>query len=264
MHSLKGAGLFYISQIFMIRCNKCNLEKEDNNFQTYWHSTQQKHRTRKTCTECYYNQRNERKRLKRTKILKLIEEPIPTKIIPPQVPELEPEVFENNPEYKKCRKCEKYKPLTEYYLNPKGKSLFLDCKPCTLEKYRESDRIKREAVLIEQGGSSRHFEAPNEYVDEYQKEATFNLLKLMGWSFNEENQIWWKDGIKTKDGLFINVKPYKVKRSGAYFSRKKTLMPRIVDLRENKKMSYDTIALKLNVGHNTVYNWYQDYLKEKE
>ena len=242
-------------------CTKCKIEKELNQFQTYWHSTQQKTRTRGECTECNYKQRNERRRLKRAN-KNLIQEPIPTEIVQPVVPELEPDPFENNPNYRKCRKCSQYKSLDEYYKNPRGRGLFLDCKPCTLETYRESDRIKRQKVLEEQGGALAIRTNPNEYMDEYQKEATFNLMKLMGWSFNEETGIWWKEGIKTKDGIFINIKESKLRRRGEIYTNKKDLLPEIIKLRE-KKMSYDRIAAKLGVGHNTVYNWYQEYEKNK-
>ena len=53
-------------------CSKCKIEKEDKEFQTYWHSTQQKFRIRKECTFCHNTQHNERRRLKR-KEAKLIE-----------------------------------------------------------------------------------------------------------------------------------------------------------------------------------------------
>jgi DNA-binding transcriptional regulator YiaG len=244
-------------------CTKCKIEKELTQFQTYWHSTQQKTRTRGECTECSYKQRNERRRLKRLNP-NLIQEPIPTEIVQPVVPELELDPFENNPDYIKCRKCKEYKHRNEYYKNPKYKSNFLDCKPCTLKTYRESDRIKREQVLQEQGGALAIRTNPNEYFDDYQKESTFKLMKLMGWSFNEENGIWFKEGIKTKEGIFINLKEGKLRRRGEVYTNKKELLPRIIEMREDKKMSYDSIAIKLGVGHNTIYNWYKEYEKDKK
>ena len=45
----------------MQRCNKCNVEKPLSNFYTYWHSTQQKHRTRKICNFCMNKQKQEYK-----------------------------------------------------------------------------------------------------------------------------------------------------------------------------------------------------------
>jgi len=238
----------------MKRCTKCKIEKELTQFQTYWHSTQQKNRTRGECTECHYKIRNEKRRLRRANS-KLIQEPTPTEIVQPVVPELQPD-------YKKCRKCEEYLPIEKFYRNTKSKTLFQDCKACTLKSYRESDKNKRQELLEEQGGALAIRTSPNEYYDEYQKKATFKLMKLMGWSFNEENGIWWKDGIKTKEGIFINIKECNRRKPGAVYKNKKELVPKIIELRKNK-MSYDDIAIKLGVGHNTVYNWYREYEKSK-
>jgi hypothetical protein len=30
-------------------------------------------------------------------------------------------------------------------------------------------------------------------------------MQSMGWKFNEEKGIWWKEGIKTEQGVFINI-----------------------------------------------------------
>jgi hypothetical protein len=184
----------------MIRCSKCNIEKEKDKFQTYWHSTQQKHHTRRECTECYYNQRNERRRLKR-KEAKLIQISIPTELAQPEVIELEPEV---SGVFKKCNTCHEEKPIEAFYVQSKrtGKR-FNRCAACEVEK----DRLFRENERREQGGAIRVKVKPNTYTDEYQKDATFKIMKAYGWIFNEEKGMWWKPGIKNEDGTFVNVKP---------------------------------------------------------
>lgn len=191
----------------MIICNKCKVEKELNQFQTYWHSTQQKHRTRKECTECMYKIRNEKRRLKR-KETKLIEVSIPTEIIQPVVPELEIELSIDDSNYKKCNTCFEIKPIEKFYFqNKKLGKRFGRCSECELEK----DRQERLELVKEQNGAIRIKSKPNEYYDEYQKEYTFNILKAIGWIFNEEKGMWWKPGVKNEDGTFVNVKPNRYK-----------------------------------------------------
>jgi hypothetical protein len=202
----------------MIICSKCNIEKEDNNFQTYWHSTQKKHFTRKTCTECHYKQRNERRRLQR-KESKLIEVSTPTEIIQPEVTELEIEVsydYSNDPNYKLCRTCNEYKLIeTEYYMhNIKSKNVYMDCRTCHLEK----DRQRRLELVKETGGSLRHYEEPDRYYDEYQKEATFEIMYALGWTYND-NGVWSKEGIKDKENNWFGLKKpkRKIKKSNGTY-----------------------------------------------
>lgn len=187
----------------MKQCTKCKVEKELNQFQTYWHSTQQKQRVRGECTECLYKQKNERKRLKR-KEDKLIQISIPTEIIQPVVPELEIEVsidYSDNPDYKQCVGCKEYKFKTCYYKDGRD-SRFNRCKTCIKKK----DDEEREQQLIENGGSLQISPKPNTYKDKYQKELVFQFLPLCGWIFNEEKGMWWKPGFKDENGKFLNIK----------------------------------------------------------
>jgi hypothetical protein len=163
-------------------CTKCGVDKDETNYQKYFHSTQQKWRTRKECTDCYYKTRLKRKN-----------------------PDL---YYKNNPNYKKCNTCGVNKVLEQYYFHCKAKDQrFGRCIECQRKKDREQSKLKKE----EQGGSLLVLMKPNTYVDEYQKENTFQLMKSIGWSFNEENGVWWKEGIKSKDGVFINI-PVTVKK----------------------------------------------------
>lgn len=247
----------------MIKCNKCYIEKEDNQFQTYWHSTQNKHRMRKTCTVCYYNQRNERKRLKRQEKSKLIQEPIPTEIIQPVPPELEIEVSIDKDDIlidrtieKRCNTCKQVKPLEQYY---KSGKLTVDgrynrCIECELNKSKED----REEELKENGGSGRHYENPNKYYDEYQKEATFNILLAIGWNFNEDKGIWWKEGIKTEDGQFLNITPKK-RRSSKTLTKDEYV--EIFNLRKQNWKLWE-IATKYNItkgGVHQILKRFNDY-----
>lgn len=51
-------------------CSLCNVDKPDEAFATYWHSSQSKMRRRKQCTCCLYAKNNEWKRNNRKKLKK--------------------------------------------------------------------------------------------------------------------------------------------------------------------------------------------------
>jgi hypothetical protein len=246
----------------MKQCTKCRIEKELNQFQTYWHSTQQKNRTRGECTECYYKQKNERQRLRR-KEANLIQVSIKPEIVQPVQPELQPAILENNPNYRKCKTCEEYKELDKFYKQTKSRKNFLDCKSCMNKAEYKKYKLVRKKNLEENGGSLRRYEKPNRWVDEYQREATHNILKAIGWSFNEDNGIWWKEGIKTSDGVFINIKQVeRVNRRfifGEYPERirsekQKEMFNEMVQLRL-KGYSFQSIADKLGISDTTVHKW---------
>lgn len=150
----------------MIRCSKCELLKEDDKFYTYWHSTQQKFRTRKICTECTTKQNNEYK--------KKMKDP------------------SNNPNYKKCRKCEKYVTLDR--ICKANKSTCYDC-------WNEFQRNKQKKLMLEKGGSDRVSVYPDHYTCQIQKEQVFMVMEALGWTY--DNGIWFKEGIKTRDGVFV-------------------------------------------------------------
>jgi hypothetical protein len=249
----------------MKQCTKCKVEKELDKFQKYWHSTQQKERTRAECTECYYKQRNERKRLRR-KEAELIQVSIRPEIIQPVQPELQPAILDDNPNYRQCKTCKEFKELDKFYKQTKTKKAFLDCKSCMNKAEYKKYKSKRAKEIEKNGGSLSHYVQPNKWMDEYQRESTFNILKAIGWSFNEEKGIWWKEGIKTEDGIFINVK-YKSpldKINKKYLfgeypesirsEKQKELFNSMIDLR-SKGMSFQSIANKLGVSDTTVHKW---------
>jgi hypothetical protein len=226
-------------------CTKCKIGKEDNEFQKYWHSTQKKFRIRKQCTLCLYSQHNERRRLKRLES-KLIQVPIQEEIIQPVVQEPQPDLsLDKN--YRKCRTCQEFKLETAYYFHPKKSRLpYLDCKICINTRECIRSKTYRVKELEENGGSYYHRTKPGQWVDDYQKKATYNILKAMGWKLNEENEIWWKEGIKTSDGVFINIKESKHKKLTTY--------NKAVQLRKEGR-TYRQIGNELNLSETTIHNW---------
>ena len=183
-----------------MKCNCCNIDKEDKNFQTYWHSSQNKFRTRKECTECLYKKR------KQSKLNRLS---IPTEIVQPEVTESQPDPIPDiimeqedistdffNEETYLCKICMEYLNPNKFYQRF-GRPIESVCKSCEIQKNKQI----RQEYLKENCGSEFVCAEVNKYADEYQKECTFNLLKLLGYLYDEETGIWTKPGWKEiKDG----------------------------------------------------------------
>ncbi len=239
-------------------CTKCKIDKEDKEFQTYWHSTQKKFRIRKECTLCHNTQHNERRRLKRLES-KLIQVSIRPEIVQPVQLESQPDLSSDK-NYKQCRTCAEFKLKTEYYrYNNSGKKCYLDCRICINKKEVERSRIDRIKELEENGGSYQHKINPGEWIDEYQKEATYNILKAIGWKLNKDNGIWWKEGIKTSDGVFINIESNKRLSFENYpkvisTPQKKETFDTAVAMR-NKGKTYREISNQLNLSETTIHKW---------
>lgn len=213
----------------MRKCSKCEIDKEDNQFSTYFHSTQNKHRTRYVCKPCINLQKkNYRESIKNRKIIQ------------PVVQELQPEpIIVTNPiELRECKTCFELKPRTEYYVKGTIRGV---CKQCEKDRAKQVNLEKR----IEQGGSLKVRIVPNTYSDEYQKEMVFNFMVRLGWVFNEENGIWWKEGIKNKDGIFNNIKKYEKKFGLLRYSIED--IQKIKDMRDNG-LTYKQITIKTGIN----------------
>jgi hypothetical protein len=197
-------------------CNKCNEEKPIEQYETYWHSNRKKHYTRRICKACIRKQQKENKfKLKQDKEI-LIQEPTSTEIVQPVVLESIVEDFSTNPDYKFCVGCNTWKPKTEYFVaknkNRNTVTIFKRCKWCHNSNNREKAKLYWEERRKNYGGSENVSAKPGTYIDEYQKEQTFWLMKLMGWTYVEEKNVWIKQGIKElqEDRIFWpNVKETK-------------------------------------------------------
>lgn len=220
----------------MIRCNKCDNLKEEKEFETYWHSTQKKMRTRKICRGCISIQKKAYKDLLKQR-----------KITQPVVPELQPEPiidYSLDPNYKQCIKCKEYRTKDNYYKLGTD-SRFNTCKICIKIK----DDEDREQELIENGGSLKIPPKPNVYRDKYQKELVFSFLPLCGWKFNEETGIWYKDGIKDENGKFLNLKESITRRNLT-----QSEIRSIYRLRRQGMLQRE-IAQELGITTATVHKW---------
>ena len=131
---------------------------------------------------------------------------------------------------KVCRKCGELKPITEYYNNKSRSSI---CKLCI----KIEDKKKYWEEKIENDGGFLVRQEPNVYTNDIQRQATFRTMKLFGWTFNEENNIWYKLPFKNPDGTF-NLKNNKIKEDFVFVEKFKT--KRKID--ENKRLRINKVV----------------------
>jgi hypothetical protein len=182
---------------------------------------------------------------------------IPTEIVQPVVLKEEPEVSKKiNTKEKICVTCNEVRTVDDYYVNR------LTCKKCCLQKeylYRTEKTYKN---LDNNGGSKRVPTRPGNFHDEYQRHYTHEILLSMGWSLNEENGKWWKEGIKTKDGLFINVtKPVKTNYFPPKYYTLEEKLEKVIIAKEYKSQgkNYFEISKIIDVSPPTVSKWLKEY-----
>jgi transcription initiation factor TFIIIB Brf1 subunit/transcription initiation factor TFIIB len=182
-----------------------------------------------------------------------------TKIVPPVVLKQEPEVLEiKDVKEKTCVTCLVVKTVDDYYKNRHV------CKKCCTKLEKKSYQDKTYQRLEKNGGSLRIPNKPGKFHDEYQRHYTYEILLSMGWSLNEENNKWWKDGIKTKDGLFINLKkPLPTKHNTKYYTVEEKL-EKVIIIREEKSKgkTYVEIGQIINLSPPTVCKWLKEYEKK--
>ena len=222
-------------------CRKCKVERNDDEYYSYWHSTQQKYRTRLVCNTCTREQSKQYKQNRNNK--SAVIEQVPTQ---------------------RCPSCKKNLPLTSYYESGRGiKGRY--CISCI----RKNQNDKNYKKVMSNGGSERIPVKPNIYVDQFQKAQTFMVLERLGWVFNEDTGIWSKDGVKTKDNVWVNIIPQpKTRRrpNGTAMKKKHGVhnyIPQIIKQRE-EGMTYPDLADIYCCSHTTIRKIIIDYYREKK
>ena len=222
-------------------CSKCKVERNDDEYYTYWHSTQNKYRTRLVCSVCTKEQSRDYKR-------KIKNNP----------------AVVNEVAKKYCPCCKKDVPLTGYY--DSGKEVNgRYCISCV----RKNQNDRNYNRVMSKGGSERVNQQPNIYADEYQKAQTFMVLERLGYVFNEDTCIWSKDGVKDKFGTWLNITPQpKIKRRpNGIIVRKKhgvhKYINEIVQQRESGVSVYD-LAYIYCCSHTTIRTIIYNYYREKK
>ena len=225
----------------MKKCNKCNIDKQENEYYTYYHSVQKKLRTRNICNDCMKLGYREYKKKR-----KLLSQPIPEPVIPDN--------------WKQCIVCNQYKPLNEYYLHSNMKTVYRRCKVC--QKKNEAE--KRVVLMEERGGSDRVPPKANTYTDKFQKAQTFQFMEALGWIFNTETNRWWKPGVRDIDGTFERFKTLPDdqvfivgKVSGGKVYKTQMTVANFNKMKQMKEEGYTQkqIADEIKINTSTVSRW---------
>ena len=207
-------------------------------------------RRRKICKPCFNQQKKEYKESIRNK--KIIQ---PVEDLTPIQPIID---YSTNPEYKKCTVCEEWKHLNDYYFHQKEKGIkFADCITC----HKAKDKKELEEYLENNGGHDRILVKPNQYMDEIQKDQTFMVMGILGYTFHEEQGIWLKDGVKTleEDKIkfhFLKYTKRPVRGKGKKISE--LLKDRILMYRK-KGYSMGKISLITGVSDSSVCKIIKEY-----
>jgi hypothetical protein len=155
-------------------CKKCNQDKPDTEYQTYFHSTQNVYRTRRQCTQCF-NEAKKQYHLKKNG--------------------------------RQCIVCEDFKYEIDFpnfkSLGPNDKRRKV-CKICTSRIEREKGKHTKR----EENGERVHWK-PNTYNSTEQKELAFEVMTVLGFTFDENTGRWHKDGFKNTDGTFFRIEEKK-------------------------------------------------------
>ena len=235
-------------------CSKCSVDKPLDQYETYFHRPQNKHRTRRYCKSCFRDQKRKYKESIKMK-----------KIIEPEVLELEIEVvnpLSTNPDYKQCRTCQEYKHKMEdyYYHGESKKTTYLDCIKCLNKKESERRKEERRQELESSGGSEKVHTQVGVWVDEYQKEQTYMVMKVLGYTYNEECGHFLKPGIKELiDGKLVFPK---IKKKQPYIHTSilnNKQKEEIIELYSSSKdWSYKRLATKYRVSTTTIFKIIND------
>ena len=101
-------------------------------------------------------------------------------------------------DYKVCTRCNELKHIDEFYYHSKTTGVkFADCITC----HKIKEKSNWEERLEKNGGHDRILSKGNQYMDEIQKEQTFMVMGILGYTFHEEHGVFLKEGVKTiEDG----------------------------------------------------------------
>ena len=247
MTPISWQDFFVFTRYLYMICTKCNIDKPIEQYDSYFHSTQNKQRTRKYCKDCYREQKR--------KYRESIKEVIITQPVLPEQPTID---NSTNPDYCLCNMCQQYVHNDNWYWSKRSKTRSTltrsaYCKKCTGEKYGREYKQK----LREKGGSEYVHAKPNVYADDAQKELVFEVMTSFGYIYNQEFGVWTKPDVKELiDGkiVFPMVKPHKRTRE--------SLTPEQIDKihqYHNEGINFMKIARLIDRHPSTVYKRLQNY-----
>jgi hypothetical protein len=232
----------------MVVCNKCNIEKPIDQFFVETKKDTGKQYRKKYCNDCFRQQARdwkEKNRISKTKQKQIEQEKIKQE-----------ELRLKN--LKVCSKCSEAKGPECYYAY--RKSICKECiKTFEKKKYYDAEEVKKE-----NGGTLRCPPKPGVYLDDYQRFYTKEILTAIGWLYNEEKNIFYKPGLKDKDGnweiKFDSERRGDIKRQYVKIRNKMTVdkLPYITVKGGEKKGYNETIINKI------LYEFFIDKVQLKD
>lgn len=162
-----------------------------------------------------------------------------------------------------CFICKEELPIGNFYIQSKSSDNHSGyCRECTRKKYK--------GAYWENIWETDHRVPmqPGVYMNDWQRENTANILKLLGWKFNPLNEIWWKLPMKNKQGEWIFPKNVIIKELMEKPKRKYRLHTRDVIIKrkltlinppENYKPKRKNISSLSNSTMQQIRNEYQLY-----
>jgi len=185
-----------------------------------------------------------------------VEQELELEVLEPQPVEQNP--FATNPDYKQCRTCGEHKhSIDGYYHHGKSKKTsYLDCIKCCNQRETNRKRIGRQEELEQNGGSEKVSLNPNTYRDIYQQQQTFELMKLLGYTYDDSG-VWLKPGVKELiDGklVFKNLKKRKYIASNK-IDYTHEMWKEIYNLYNSGRHSYVELSEKYKVSTTTICHY---------
>lgn len=238
-------------------CSKCSVDKPENQYETYVHKPQGKWRTRKYCRSCFKEQKRlYNESIKTKKIMEpvsVIEEPVV--IIPQQIEEVNS--FSNNPDYKLCRTCQEYVHKDDYY-RYKARGItykeYLDCRKCCNKKEAAKRKNERKEWKENTGGSDRIRNDVGVFEDKFQKEQCYMVMKVLGYTYNEECGHFLKPGVKEYvDGklFFPKLRSY----GGQKINYNNKIWTDILEEFNTGNNTYKSLSRKYGYSPTTICNY---------
>ena len=168
-------------------CNKCNIDKPITEYFVETKKDTGKQYTKKYCLDCFRAQARNWKARNKTKI---------------KTQRRVKNILDAGG--KICSKCNTPKHKDEYYINRSK------CKECVREEERLKDELARNERIkkqVELGLSTKRVpNKPGDFADELQKQSTIEILTAIGWSYNEQNGIFYKLPLKDYTGRWLKLK----------------------------------------------------------
>ena len=171
------------------------------------------------------------------------------------------------PEEKYCVRCEEIKPIEEFYIKktkkgtPRPSSY---CKICNAINNKEYARDKRGT-----SGWNDITKIPGEYNNNEEKEQTFQFLTSIGWKYDKKTNMFFKPGLKEKDGIWSIFKKHQPKPIQLDIPTHTPGKPISKEMKEKIKQllidGYDKneIAITTNVSISMIYYINREIPKEK-